>query len=361
MTTGRRRFLATATAIAASAAVDAPAVIAQPRVQWRMSTAWTPAFDILQGAAQRLARVVDEMSGGRFRIEVFPAGQIMPAFECFDATSQGKIEAFMGSPQYWSDREPAIEWFCTIPFGMNPQGMAAWYYQGEGHKLWEETYASFNLVARPAMANAPQMAGWFRKKITAIGDFKGLKMRIPNLGGKVYARAGATTVVTPLAEVYGALERGVIDAAELIGPHDDVKAGLHKTARYYYYPGWHEPGTTLDFGFNRKAYEALPADLRRMLDHAAAIVQVYSTTEFHTKHATALERLRTEFKGKVEVLPVPLVVLRDLKKLAAAVVREESEKTPVARKVHASFAKFQALVGPWDAVAEGAYHQLVGS
>lgn len=359
----RRRFIVKAgsalTAGGAAALLGAPNVIAQPKVQWRMSTSWTATFDIVQGAAQRLAQVVDEMSGGRFRIEVFPGGQIMPPFECFDAASRGTIEAFMGSPQYWKDKEPAIEWFCTIPFGMNPAGMAAWYYQGDGLTLWEDTYAAFNLVPRPAMGNAPQMAGWFRKKIATTADYKGLKMRIPNLGGMVYARAGATTVLTPLGEVYAALERGVIDAAELIGPHDDVKAGLHRTARYYYYPGWHEPGTTLDFGFNRKAYEALPADLRRTLDHAAAAVHVYASTEFHAKHAMALERLGTEFKGKVEVLPLPVPVLRDLRKLAAVVVREESEKSPMARKVHASFTRFQALVGPWDYLAEGAYHQLV--
>jgi TRAP-type mannitol/chloroaromatic compound transport system substrate-binding protein len=360
---GRRRFIAkaggAAAAVAAAAVVDVPNVIAQPKVHWRMSTAWTATFDIVQGAAERLATVVEEMSGGRFRIEVFPGGQIIPPLECFDATSQGKIQAFMGSPQYWKDKEPAIEWFCTIPFGMNPEGMAAWFYQGDGLRLWEETYAAFDLVPRPAMGNAPQMAGWFRKKITTVADYKGLKMRIPNLGGKVYARAGATTVLTPLSAVYAALERGVIDVAEMIGPHDDLKAGLHQTARYYYYPGWHEPGTTLDFGFNRKAYEALPAELRRTLDHAAAAVQVYGVTEFHARNSAALERLRTEFKDKVEVLALPVPVLRDLRKLAAAVVKEESEKTPMARKVHASFTKFQALVGPWDHVAEGAYHQLV--
>ena len=361
--TERRRVIVKAggamAAVAAATIADAPNVIAQPKVQWRMSTAWTRASDIVQGAAERLAKVVEETSGGRFRIQVFPGGQIMPLFDCFDATSQGKIEAFMGSPQYWKDKEPALEWFCTIPFGMNCEGMAAWYYQGDGLKLWEEAYAAFNLVPRPAMGNAPQMAGWFRKKINSIADYKGLKIRIPNLGGKVYARAGATTVLTPLAEVYAVLERGVIDAAELIGPHDDMKMGLHKTARYYYYPGWHEPGTTLDFGFNKKAYEALPVDLKRTLDHAAAAVQVYGLTEFHAKNAIALERLKVEFKGKVETLQLPVPVLRDLKKLATEVVREESEKTPMAKKVHASFTKFQALVGPWDHVAEGAYHQLV--
>jgi TRAP-type mannitol/chloroaromatic compound transport system substrate-binding protein len=360
----RRRFIATAGGVVAAGAVaaiiDAPNVIAQPKIQWRMSTAFTAVFDIHQGAAQRLAQVVEEMSGGRFRIEVFPGGQIMPSFDCFDAASKGTIQAYMGTGQYWTVKEPAMEWFTTIPFGMNAEGMAAWYYQGDGLRLWEETFAAFNLVPRPATAVAPQMAGWFRKKITAISDFKGLKMRMgAPLGGKVIARAGGATVLTPGNEIYAALERGVIDASEWIGPHADLKLGLHRTARHYYYPGWHEPGSTTEFGFNKKAYEALPVDLQRTLDHATAAVQVYGVTGFHAKNAIALERLKMEFKGKVEVLQLPVPVLRDLKKLAAEVVREESEKTPMARKVHASFTKFQALVGPWDHVAEGAYHQLV--
>ena len=362
--TGRRRFIAKASgvmaAVTAGVITEAPNVIAQPKVQWRMSTAWPPQLDQLQGSAERLAKIVEETSGGRFRIEVFPGGQIMPPLDCFDATSQGTIEAFMGAPAYWAAKEPAIEWFMNIPFGMNPEGMAAWHYQGDGLKLWEETYAAFNLVPRPGPAFAPQMGGWFRKKMTAIGDYKGLKMRIGNsLARKVVAKAGSTAVLTPAAEIYAALERGVIDACEWVGPHDDMKLGLHKTARYYYYPGWHEPGTISEFGFNKKAYDALPVDLRRTLDHAAAAVQVYGLTDFHAKNAIALERLKTEFKGKVEILQFPAPVLRDLKKLATEVVREESEKTPMARKVHASFTKFQALVGPWDHVAEGAYHQLV--
>jgi TRAP-type mannitol/chloroaromatic compound transport system substrate-binding protein len=360
----RRRFLAKAggvvAAVAAAAVTDARNVIAQPKVQWRMSTTWTPALDVLQGAAQRLGTVVEEMSGGRFRIEVFAGGQIMPPFACFDATSQGTIQAFMGSPSYWIDKEPALEWFTTVPFGMNPEGMAAWYHQGDGLKLWEEAYGVFNLVPRPATAVAPQMAGWYRKKINTIADFKGLKLRFgTGLGAKVLAKAGATAVLTPAAEIYAALERGVIDASEWIGPHDDMKLGLHNTARCYHYPGWHEPGTTQGFGFNKKAYEALPLDLQRTLDHAAAAVQVYGLTDFHVKNAIALERLKTEFKGKVEVLQLPTPVLRDLKKLAVEVIREQAEKTPMATKVHASFTKFQALVGPWDRVAEGAYHQLV--
>jgi len=359
----RRTFLTQAgaamTAAAATAIVDVPNVIAQPKVQWRMSTAWTPALDMLQGSALRLAKVVEEMSGGRFRIEVFPGGQLMPAFECFDAASRGTIEALMGTPTYWATKDVAFSWFATIPFGMNPAGMTAWLYQGGALKLWEEAYAPFNVVPRPGPGLAPQMAGWFRKKIATIGDFKGLKMRIAGLGGNVIAKAGGTAVLTPAPAIYAALEQGVIDAGEFIGPHDDMNLGLHRTARYYYYPGWHEPGTMSEFTFARKAYEALPVDLQRTLDHAAAAVQVHGLTDFHAKNAAALARLRTEFKGKVDVLQLPAPVLKDLRKLAVEVIREESEKSPMARKAHASFAKFQALVGPWDGIAEGAYHQLV--
>jgi len=360
--TQRRRFIAAlgGAMAAAGAIVDAPNVIAQPKVQWRMSTTWTPALDMLQGAAERLAKVVDRMSGGRFRIEVFPGGQIMAPLACFEAASEGKIEAFMAAAYYWTAKEPAFEWFTTIPFGMNPEGMTAWYYHGDGLKLWEEAYAAFNLVPRPAMAAAPQMAGWFRKKINTITDYRGLKMRIgTGLGGKVYVKAGGTAVLTPAAEIYAALERGVIDACEWVGPHDDMKLGLHNTARYYYYPGWHEPGTVVEFGFNKKAYDALPVDLREMLDGAAEVVQVYGFTDYNVKNAIALERLKTDFRGKVEIVQLPVPVLRDLKKLASEVIKEQSEKTPMARKVHASFTKFQALVGPWDHIAEGAYHQFV--
>ena len=244
------------------------------------------------------------MSGGRFRIEVFPGGQIMPPLECFDAASQGHR-----SRRSWPRRttgptkEPAIEWFTTIPFGMNPEGMAAWYYQGDGLKLWEEAYAAFNLVPRPARRSPRRWPDGSGRRSTRSATTRGSRCASASLGGKVFARAGGTAVLTPGAEIYAALERGVIDAAEWVGPHDDMKLGLHKTARYYYYPGWHEPGTTNDFGFNKKAYDALPVDLRRMLDHAAAAVQIYGRAEYHAKNAIALQRLKTEFKGKVEIAP----------------------------------------------------------
>lgn len=362
MTTERRTFLArtSAAALVASAAVAAPSVIAQPRVQWRLSTAWPPQLDMLQGAALRLSKIVDEMSGGRFRIDVFPGGQIMKPFECFDAASKGTIEAFMAASYYWTAKDPAVEWFTTIPFGLDPQGMAVWYYHGGGRALWEETYASFNLVPRLGPGFAPQMGGWFRKKINTIADYKGLKMRMgTGFGGRVIARAGGTAVLTPAADIYRALERGVIDAAEWVGPHDDLELGLQNTARYYYYPGWHEPGTVGEFVFNKKAYGALPTDLRRILDFATTAVQVDGFMDYHAKNLAAVERLRNEYAGKVELVEFPAVVLRDLKKLATDVVQEQSEQNPMARKVHASFSRFYKRIGPWDSVAQGAYHHLL--
>ena len=362
MATERRAFLAKAGAatVAASTTLAAPSVIAQPRIQWRLSTAWPPQLDMLQGAAQRLARIVDEMSGGRFRIDVFSGGQIMKPFECFDATSKGTIEAFMAAAYYWTAKDPAVEWFTTVPFGLDPQGMAVWYYYGDGQKLWEETYAPFNLVPRLGPGFAPQMGGWFRKKIDTIADYRGLKMRMgTGLGGRVIARAGGTAVLTPAAEIYASLERGVIDAAEWVGPHDDLELGLQNTARYYYYPGWHEPGTVGEFVFNRKAYDALPLDLRRILDFATTAVQVHGFMDYHAKNLAAIERLRTQFAGKVELVEFPVPVLRDLKKLATDVEHEQAQQSPMARKVQASFAKFQQRIGPWDHVAQGAYHHFL--
>ena len=331
MKSGRRRFIARSgglVAAVAATAIDAPSVIAQPKIQWRMSTTWTPALDMLQGSAQMLASIVERTSGGRLRIEVFPGGQIMKGFECFDATAQGTIQAFMGAPYYWVNREPAFDWFSTVPFGMNPEGMLSWYHHGDGLKLWEEAYGPFNLVPRPGPAIAPQMAGWFRRKINTIADFKGLKMRIPGLGGKVVTKVGGTAVLTPAADIYASLERGVIDASEWIGPHDDMTLGLHKTARYYYYPGWHEPGTVTEFSFNRKAYDALPADLRWALDYATATVQIIGLTDFHTKNSIALGQLRSEFKGKVEVVQLPAPVLRDLRKVSGDVIRGNRRRRP---------------------------------
>ncbi|HXH82128.1 MAG TPA: ABC transporter substrate-binding protein [Candidatus Tectomicrobia bacterium] len=359
----RRRFIVKAggvlAAAGAAAVVDAPNVIAQQRFQWRMPTFWSPANDVLLGNAQKFAKMVEEMSGGRFKIQVFAAGELMPAAGVFDACSQGTVEMYNAAAYYWPGKEPAVQWFTAMPFGLNPQGTYAWYYFGDGLKLWEETYAPFNLVPRPSASTGPQMMGWFRKKITSTADLKGLKMRIPGLGGKVYAHFGTSVVLLPPGEIYTALERGVLDAAEWVGPHDDLKMGFHQAARFYHYPGWHEPGTTGEFVFNKKAYDALPVEFRRMLDYTTQALNTIEFMEYFTRNAQGLKKLQTEHKGKVEIVKIPDAMIKELKKVALEVVKAESEKSPMAKKVHASYTKFQELTEDWSAISEGSYYSLL--
>jgi TRAP-type mannitol/chloroaromatic compound transport system substrate-binding protein len=360
----RRRFLAKGGVLAAAGAaavVDAPNVIAQQRYQWKMATSWTPALDVLQGNAQRFSKMVEEMTGGRLKIQVYAAGELIPAFGVFDACSQGTLEMFNSAAYYWAGKEAACQWFTGVPFGMNPKGQYDWYYYGDGLKLWEEAYKPFNMVPRPSASTGVQMGGWYRKKINSIADYKGLKFRMPGLGGKVIAKAGATVVLTPGGEIYTALERGVIDGSEWVGPHDDMKLGLHQTARYYYYPGWHEPGTTGEFTFNMKAYQALPVEFQRILDYTCTAMHTLELGEYDAKNIIALQKLRTEFKSKVEILPFPKPVVDEMRKLAAEVNKEESEKSAIAKKTYESYNKFQASLHPWDVMSEAAYHNLISA
>jgi len=355
----RRNFLAGAGGLAAAAA--APAVVAQPEYRWRMATAWPANANVFWGGAQRFSAIVEELTGGRLKIEPYASGELVPTFREFEACSQGAIEMFNSYPGYWIGKEPALPWFGCVPFGLNAQGMLAWYYAGEGLKLWEEAYAPFGLVPRPGGLTGVQMGGWFRKKINRLADLKGLKFRMgaAGLGGKVLAKAGAQPILLPGSQVVPALEKGILDGAELVGPHLDLIQGYFRGARYYYYPGWQDTGTVFEFTFNKKAYDALPTDLRRALDHAAVVVSSLTLAENEAKNALALRRLRTEFKGQVEILPFPAELMAGLKKITAEVLHEESQKSPMAAKVHAAHGEFQQLLGDWGRISEGAYHQLI--
>jgi TRAP-type mannitol/chloroaromatic compound transport system substrate-binding protein len=359
----RRRFLVQTggmlVAAGAAAALDAPNVIAQPKVQWRMPTMWTPANDVLINNAKTFAKTVSDVTGGRFTINVFAAGELMPASGVFDGCVNGSVEMFNGGSYYWAGKEPAMQWFTGLPFGLNAQGYYAWYNHDDGLKLMEDTYAPFGLVPRPGTATNPQMAGWFRKKLTSIDDLKGLKIRIPGIGGKVYSSAGSAVVLLPPGEIYTALERGTIDAVEFVGPHDDMKLGFHQVARYYYYPGWQEATSVTEFTFNKKAWDGLPADFKRALDVAALATQTLSIGEYSTKNATAMKRLLTEFKTKVEVTRLPDTLIEQFRKLSAQAVQQESERSPIAKRVAASYARFQALTGDWARVSEGGYYNLL--
>jgi len=357
----RRDFLkktGTAAAALATTAIAAPAVWAQGKTySWKMVTTWPPGLPVLQIGAERFAKRVEEASNGRIKIQVFAGGELVPAMGVFDAVSAGTVEVGSGASYYWSGKVPAAQWFSAVPFGFNPQGINAWFYSGGGLKLWEEVYAPFNLVPRPQGNTGVQMGGWFRKKIEKIDDFKGLKMRIPGLGGKVLAKAGGTVVLLPAGDIFTSLERGVIDATEWVGPMHDLRMGLYKAAPYYYYPGWHEPGTCLEVMFNKKIYDELPKDLQAILDAVAMETNLWSLSEFEAGNGAALQELITQHK--VELVKFPDALLDDLRKMAKEVLEEEASKDAMSKKVHEAFKKFKEQVGIWGSVSENAYYNVI--
>jgi TRAP-type mannitol/chloroaromatic compound transport system substrate-binding protein len=336
---------------------EAPAVITKKKIEWRMVTTWPPKLPVLQDGCERLAQRMLEVSDGQLEIKVFAAGELVPALESFQAASDGTVEAGSGAAYYWAGKEPATQWFSAVPFGMDAQGMAAWFHGGDGMKLWEECYGAFNLVPRPGGSTGVQMGGWFNKKINSIDDFQGLKMRIPGLGGKVVAKAGGTVVLLPGGEIFTSLERGVIDATEWVGPLHDLRMGFWEAAKYYYYPGWHEPGTYLEYFFNKKAYESLPKDLQHMLDAVCMENELWVLSQFEARNGAALQELIT--KHNVELIQFPEAVLESLRKLSQEVVEEEAQKTPMATKVNDSFKAFQKVAGAWGSVSEKAYYDII--
>jgi len=340
-----------------AAAVNIPMVHAQKSYRWKMVTTWQPKLPVLQEGCERLAKRIGELSNGRLNIHVFAAGELVPAMESFQAVSDGTVECGSGAAYYWAGKEPATQWFSAVPFGLNAQGMAAWFHGGDGLKLWEEVYAPFHLIPRPGGSTGSQMGGWFNKKIETIGDFKGLKMRIPGLGGKVVALAGGTVVLTPGGEIFTNLERGVIDATEWIGPYHDLRMGLHQAAKYYYYPGWHEPGTYLEYFFNKKAYESLPGDLQQIIDTACMEMETWMLPQFDTNNGIALQTLINKYK--VQLCEFPDDVLDALRPMAAEAVEQEAAKTAIARRVNESFKKFQSIINPWGKISEKKYYDII--
>jgi len=335
----------------------APAVVTKKTYKWKMTSTWPAGLPVLQEGAVRIAKRIKEMSDGRLEIEVFAGGELAPPLETFQAVSDGTVECGTGAAYYWAGKEPACQWFAAVPFGMNAQGMAAWNYSGDGLKLWEETYAPFGVIPRPGGNTGVQMGGWFNKKIETIDDYKGLKMRIPGLGGKVVAKAGGTVVLVAGGEIFTNLERGVIDATEWVGPYHDLRMGFYQAAKYYYYPGWHEPGTYLEYFFNKKAYESLPKDLQHIIDAACMENEHWVLAQFDARNGAALQTLIN--KHKVNLIKFPDTVLDDLRQLAAEVVAEEAAKDAMSKKVNDAFQKFQKVVGTWGSVSEKAYYDII--
>jgi TRAP-type mannitol/chloroaromatic compound transport system substrate-binding protein len=356
----RRRFLtqlAGTGAAVASAAGAAPAEAAAKRLNWKMVTTWPPNFPVFQEGVDRFAKHVKVMSGGALNIQVFAGGELVPPLETFSAVSQGTtVQLGHGAAYYWAGKIPAAQFFSAVPFGMNAQGMNAWFYGGGGLKLWQELYRPYHLVPFPMGNSGVQMGGWFRKKINSLADLKGLKMRIPGLGGKVMAKAGANPVLLAGGEIYTALERGTIDATEWVGPYHDLRLGLYRAAKYYYYPGWHEPGTALELIVNLKAWESLPKELQTIVETAAAAVSIWMLSEFEAKNLDSLRTLQTKYK--VKTFEFPRDVIRGLRKLTKKVMEEEAAKDKMFKKVHAAFEDFRATNDAWNGISEAAYAKI---
>ena len=324
--------------------------------RWKLITTWPKNLPGLGMAAENFAARLRTMSAGRLDIQVYGAGELVGAFEVFDAVSQGTAEMGHGAAYYWRGKLPVAALFSTVPFGMTAQEMNGWLYHGGGLELWRELYEPFSLVPLAAGNSGTQMAGWFNKEIRSLDDLQGLKMRIPGLGGEVLRRVGGVPVTVPGGEVFTALQTGVIDAMEWVGPYNDLALGLHTAARYYYYPGWHEPGPTLEAIVNKPAFDALPEDLRAMIEVTAQAINADALADFTAHNGRALQTLLQEHG--VQLRRLPPGVLDSLRETSRQVVAEIAEENELARRIHDSYLAFYEEVKRYHQIAEQAYLEV---
>ncbi len=335
------------------AGAESGAAVEQQVYRWKLITTWPKNLPGLGTAPENLANLLRKMSNGRLDIKVYGAGELVGAFEVFDAVSQGTAEMGHGAAYYWRGKIPIAAMFSTVPFGMNAQEMNGWLAYGGGMELWRELYEPFGLVPLACGNSGVQMAGWFNKEINSLADLQGLKMRIPGLGGEVLKRAGGVPVSLPGNEVFTSLQTGVIDATEWVGPYNDLALALHTVAKYYYYPGWHEPGPTLEAIVNKEAFDSLPEDLQAMIEVATRAINEDMLSEFTARNNTALRTLIDEHGVELRVLPED--VLEELRTTSAQVVAEAAQSDELAQRIYDSYMGFLADVSDYHAISEQAY------
>ena len=321
--------------------------------EWKMVTTWPPHFPILGELADKMAEWIGTMSDGRLKIHVYGGGELVPALESFDAVSQGVAEMGNGAAYYWAGKIPAAQFFGSVPFGMNSMEINAWLFGSDGLQLWQELYEPYNLVPFPCGNTGAQMGGWFNKQINSAADLKGLKMRIPGLGGKVITKAGGSAILSPGGELYTDLDRGIIDALEWVGPYHDYLMGFPKIAKYYYYPGWQEAGSVVELTVNKNAYESLPADLKEIIKWVSYALNTIMLSEFETKNTEYYFKLLNE--KQVEFRKFPDDVLEMLRKLSKEVIGELTSSDEKSKKIYDSYSKFQKNISEWSNIAERNY------
>ncbi|MBK6385760.1 MAG: TRAP transporter substrate-binding protein [Rhodoferax sp.] len=353
----RRSLIKNAGIAGVLAAGVAPAVHAQAAaIRWRLASSFPKALDTIFGAADTFAKKVGEMSGGKFTITTHAAGELMPAFGVVDGVQNATVEMAHTAPYYFFGKDETFAMGCAIPFGLNSRQMTAWMYQGNGGKLMREFYAKYNMVNFPMGNTGAQMGGWYRKEIKSVKDVKGMKMRIGGFAGKVFERMGGVPQNIPGGEIYQALEKGTIDAAEWVGPYDDQKLGFNKVAPFYYYPGWWEGGPQLDLFVNDKAFAGLSGENKAIIESAAAYAHTEMQAKYDAKNPGALKQLVGQ---KVKVLPFPKDVLDLAYKEAMALYSELSAKNPNWKKVYEDYAAFRKDENLWFRFTEARFDSFM--
>ncbi|MCP3958607.1 MAG: TRAP transporter substrate-binding protein [bacterium] len=332
-----------------------PAVHTRKSVTWRLASSFPRSLDTIYGAAEVLADRVEAMSEGKFRIRCYPAGEIVPAVQVMDAAQQGTVQIGHTASYYFIGKNQALAFDCCVPFGMTSRQQAAWLIEGGGLELMRGVFADFGLTTFPAGNTGTQMGGWFNREINGPGDLKGLRMRIPGLGGQVMDRLGATVQLLAGGEIYPALERGAIDATEWVGPYDDEKLGFHKVAKYYYYPGWWEPGPSLSYHVNLAAWAELPVAYQEIFATAASESATVMQARYDQRNPAALARLLAE---GVEMRPFSDDLMRAARDASFEMLEEHASADATYRKIYQSWKQARSDAYRWFGTAELAYSRF---
>ena len=350
--TRRGMIVKAGAATAAAAAFPAPA-ISQGIREFKLATSWPKDLPGLQTSAERIGRAITVATGNRIRVTVFAAGELVKPFEVFDAVSSGVIEMYHSAEYYWERRSPAFNFFAAVPFGFTADELAAWIHFGGGQELWDELSGGYNIKPLLSTNTGVQMGGWFTKEVTGPQSYAGLLYRMPGLGGEVLRRLGAVVVNLPGGEITAALKSGAIDASEWVGPWNDMVLGLHKVSKFYYYPGFHEPGTALATGINKKLWDGLSADDRNAISTLANAEYTLSLAEFNANNAKSLEQLRED--KAIEIRKFDDSLLEALGKTSGEVVAETGRKDPLTRRIYESYIGFWKRANQWADLSERGY------
>jgi TRAP-type mannitol/chloroaromatic compound transport system substrate-binding protein len=346
----RRQFLKAAGLGLAGSAVAAPAIAQSMReVKWRLTSSFPKSLDTLWGAAETISKYVSEATDNKFQVQPFAAGEIVPALQAADAVTAGTVECCHTAAYYWYGKDPTWALFCAVPFGLNARQQNAWFYDGDGMKLMNEFTKGANIISFPAGNTGAQMGGWFRKEIKEVSDMNGLKFRIGGFGGRVLQKLGCVPQQIAGGEIYPALEKGTIDAAEWVGPYDDEKLGFYKVAKFYYYPGWWEGGTAQHLMVNTAAWDKLPKNYKAILQTAAGYANVEEQGRYDARNPGALKRL---IAAGTQLRPFTQPVLEACLKAANEVFAETSAANANFKKVLDNMIAFRNDEYLWWQVAE---------